>query len=163
MLNPENDKVISVNSCDGCVIDHLDITTAPHYQDFQGILNNTPSRDLRITNNRIHHVGNDGGHDHGIYCKAPVPGGIFEGNWLYRNAAYGIIFYTNCDGVDFRYNVVANNGVLTDCNPDQPPNTRCPDHRPPRPRRRDLRPARPGPRRHRLGARAALGDLLVVA
>lgn len=123
--NPQNDKVVSINRCDGCVLDHLDITTSPAYEDFQGILNNAPTKRLSITNNRIHHIGNDGGYDHGIYCRAPMTDGLIEGNWLYRNAAYGIILYTDCDGVDFRYNVVANNGVLENCGEDQPHGTRC--------------------------------------
>jgi hypothetical protein len=107
--------VISLGSCDACVLDHLDITSSPAYESFEGILNDATSRDLRITNDRIHHIGQNGRYDHGIYCASPTPGGVVEGNWLYRNAAYGAQFYPNCDGIDFRYNVVANNGALADC------------------------------------------------
>src|SRR5262249_27482583 len=44
--------------------------------------------------------------------KSPMPGGLIRGNWIYANAAFGIQFYPDCDGVDFSYNVLDDNGML---------------------------------------------------
>ncbi|HEY1358244.1 MAG TPA: right-handed parallel beta-helix repeat-containing protein [Thermoleophilaceae bacterium] len=124
--NSQNVKIIEVQACDYCRLDHLDISPATKYTDFQGILNNTPTTGLEITNNKIHDVGDDGQFDHGIYCAKPMTQGAIRGNWIYGNAAYGIQFYPNCDGVDFSYNVLDGNGALAESSSCGYPQPACP-------------------------------------
>jgi hypothetical protein len=112
--NSQNVKIIEVGNCNNCRLDHLDITSNPHYVDFQGILNYAATTGLQITNNKIHHVGGDGQFDHGIYCHHPMNAGVIEGNWIYANASFGIQFYPDCDGVTFAHNVLDDNGALAD-------------------------------------------------
>src|SRR5262249_58454011 len=93
-----------------CVFDHLEVTMDPPNAGLQGFLNGVDTTGLRITNNRIHHVGFDNQFEHGIYCSHEMHAGLIEGNWIYHNAAFGIQFYPDCDDVTFRYNVVDDNG-----------------------------------------------------
>jgi hypothetical protein len=92
---------------------YMNVDSSPRNHDTQGIIVGGPELQIQnvvIENSKIHHQGSDNFFDHGIYCQNTASG-RFQGNWFYDNAAYGLHMYTNCDGIDFANDVVADNGL----------------------------------------------------
>jgi len=92
---------------------YMNVDSSPRNHATQGIIvggSEIQPTNVIIENSVIHHQGFDALFDHAIYCQN-LASGRFQGNWFYDNAAYGLHMYTNCDGLDFANNVVADNGL----------------------------------------------------
>jgi Right handed beta helix region len=81
------------------------------YQEAQGILIKDRSAHVRLTANRIHHLGIRHRFEHGIYCESARQVVIAENVIHDIPHGYGIHLFGDCDGARIVRNTIARNGL----------------------------------------------------
>jgi Right handed beta helix region len=81
------------------------------YQEAQGVLIKDRSAHVRLTANRIHHLGVRHRFEHGIYCESARQLVIAENVIHDIPHGYGIHLFGDCDGTRIVRNTIARNGL----------------------------------------------------